>query len=167
MSPYPNINEAVQTHYLTKNPAAQREISRRRNMQTTKAQRERSIQQKQEDSEQTDDWILDEYNDVQDDEDVINYRAWLKEKEKRRKFLLAAEREAFESKTEEEQRFHLDMTEEHGLTAEDMIDMELADQKENWRESLAESLRTDNKYYEEEDDNDNEEISSRAIARRS
>jgi hypothetical protein len=48
-----------------------------------------------------------------------------------------------------------------------MIDMELAEQEHNWRESLAESLRTDSDYYRDEDEENEEEIINRAIARRS
>ena len=168
MSPNPEINEAARTGYLQKNPSAQRDMAERRNKHIIRSQRERSIQQKRENSELTDDWILDQYNDVQDDDEVIEYRKWLKEKERRRKFLLKAQSEAFENMTEEEQRFQSEMIDEHGLTAEDMIDMELASQEENWRESLADSLRTDNEYYEEGTYSDEEGPDmNRAIARRS
>jgi len=167
LSPNPELNEATRTQYLHRNPAAQRERTRRQNMLTARTRREQAIQQKQGESEQTDDWILEQYNDIQDDEDVLQYREWLKEKEKRRQFLLTAEREAFKKKSEEEQRLQLEMIEEHGLTPEDMIDMELAEQEHSWRESLAESLRTDSDYYRDEDEENEEEIINRAIARRS
>jgi hypothetical protein len=169
MSPNPALNEATRTQFRRKSPAAQHETSRRENMRLIRTQREDYMNQRLRGSELTDDWILEQYNDVQDDEDVIDYRAWLKEKEKRRNFLLEAEREAFENMSEEERKYQLEMTEEHGITVEDMIDIKLAEQEENWRESLTESLRTNDEYYDEEceyDDN-GEILSNRAIARRS
>ena len=172
LSPNPDINEAARVNYRQKNPTPQREASRRSNMENIKEQRESFISQRQEESSLNDDWILDQYEYVQDDEDIRQSRAWLKEKELRRTFLLAAQREAFQKKTEREQEHQRDMENEHGLTAEDMIDIELNGQEESWRQSLSDSLREDELYREdyndsENDDDDVDEDINRAIARRS
>ena len=168
MSPDPALNEAARTQFRQKNLSAQREKSRRENMRLIKTQREEYMNQRFMDSELNDDWILEQYEDVQDDKDVIDYRAWLKEKEKRRIFLIDAERKAFEDMTEEERQYQLGMIEEHGITVEDMIDIKLAEQEDNWRDSLTQSLQTNDEYYDQDNDNDDEEqISNRAIARRS
>jgi hypothetical protein len=166
LSPSPEINEAARINFRQKNPTPQREAARQRNMQSIRKERERFISKRQDESELTDDWILDQYEYVQDDEDIRQSRAWLKEKELRRTFLMAAQHEAFNKKSEAEQKHQLDMEKEHGLTTTDIIDIELNGQEEAWRESLTDSLY-DDEYYDDQSDQDSEEDTSRAIARRS
>ena len=170
MSPNPELNEATRTQYQRKNMSAQSERTRRLKLANDRESREKKISDKQSASELPDHWILDEYDDVENDEDVIDYRLWLKEKAKRRVFLLNAERKSYETMTQDEKRNQEEMINEHGLTVEDLVDLELANQEENWRESLADSLNTDSEFYDIDSENNNGNSSSsniRAIARRS
>jgi hypothetical protein len=141
MSPDSALNETARTKYRKKNKGLQREYTRKSNLSTYRQEIDKEMTEKQSSSQSSDYMgrILDEYADVEDDEEMIQYRKWLIEKERRRIILLNEIRSDFANKSKEEQDHHLKQLDTLGYKMEDVVDQVLDNQEQEWRKSLQDS----------------------------
>jgi hypothetical protein len=166
MSPDPELNEKARTSYRKKNKGLQREYTRRTNLKTYQKEIDKEMSERQSQSQpQTDESferILAEYADVENDDEMIQYRQWLREKERRRIILLNEVRSDFAKKTKAEQEHQLSQFDLLGYKMEDVVDEVLDKQEQEWRKSLRdESYLSQNQVESDntsDDLSDNEEI---------
>jgi hypothetical protein len=77
--------------------------------------------------------LLDEYADVENDDEMIEYRQWLTEKERRRLILLDEMRSDFSKKTKKEQEHQLTHLRTLGCEIEEIAEQVLDSQEQEWR----------------------------------
>jgi len=134
LSPDPKLNEQTRVGYLKRNSGIQREFTRKKKRTEERQSRERLTQDSI--SESQADRLLEEYKDVEDDDDIQEYNQWLKEKGRRRIAIMNEERVALAKLPEEERKEHLEHLEHLGFTLEDIVEVELDRQERHWRKSL-------------------------------
>jgi hypothetical protein len=134
LSPDPVLNEKARTQYLMRNTGTKRESTRKKKRTEELQNREKDTQEGISQSQA--DRLLEEYEDVEDDDDIQEYNKLLKEKARRRIQIMEEEREAFAKLPESERKMHLDHMKRLGFTLEDMVELELGRQERHWRKSL-------------------------------
>jgi hypothetical protein len=79
--------------------------------------------------------LLEEYADVENDEEMILHNQWLIERERLRILLLDEARADFAKKTQAEQEHELTQLSKTGYSMEDLVDQVVDRQEHEWRRS--------------------------------
>jgi hypothetical protein len=135
MSPDPILNETARTQYEKKNLSLVRDYTRRSNLKKYRKDLNKELTEKLSQPSESLERLLDEYADVEDDEEMILHRQWLQEKERRRKILLEVNSDFANKSTieQENQLLQFDFT---GHKMEDVVEKFLDQNESQWRKSL-------------------------------
>ena len=137
MSPDPALNEKARTHYRKKNTGLQREYTRKSKLRTYRKEIDKEMSQKYSLSQSSElqNQLLEEYADVENDEEMILHNQWLIERERLRILLLDEARADFAKKTQAEQEHELTQLSKTGYSMEDLVDQVVDRQEHEWRRS--------------------------------
>jgi transposase InsO family protein len=135
MSPDPELNETARTQYKKKNSAFERDYTRRSNLKKYRKDLNKELTDKMTQSSESDERILNEYADVEDDEEMILHRQWIREKERRRQILLKEIKSDFAKKSRIEQEHQLLQFDLTGYKVEDVVEEVLDQDEVQWCKS--------------------------------
>ena len=139
MSPDPELNETARTQYTKKNLSFARDHTRRSNLKKYRKDLNKELTDRFSQSSESQERFLDEYADVENDEEMILHRQWMREKERRRNILLREINSDFANKSKIEQEHQLLQFDLAGHKMEDVVE-EIIDQNESqWRNTVKNS----------------------------
>ena len=158
LSPDPNLNETARTKYKKKNIGLQREHTRKSKLNKYKQQIDEEISQKNSISQSSElqSQLLEEYNDVKDDEEMLLHNEWLIERERLRIILLDETRSDFAKKTKAEQEHELTQLSKLGYTMEDLVDQVVDRQEQKWLKSTRNSSLSSENHPQSDDTSSDE-----------
>jgi hypothetical protein len=143
MSPDPGLNETARTQYKKKNLGFVRDYTRRSNLKKYRKDLNKELTERLSQPSESLERLLDEYADVEDDEEMVLHRQWLQEKGRRRKILLEVNSD-FSNKSITEQENQLLQFDFTGHKIEDVVEEFLDQNETQWRKSLRNTSSSSN-----------------------
>jgi transposase InsO family protein len=134
MSPDPKLNETTRIQYRKRNSGLQRDYTRKSKLKIYRKAVDKEMSDKQllSESKESLDRYLEEYANVENDEEVILHNDWLIERERLRILLLDETRSDFARKSQSEQEYELKQLSKLGYSMEDLVDQVVDRQEHEW-----------------------------------
>jgi hypothetical protein len=134
MSPDPQLNETARTLYRKINSGLQRDYTRKSKLKAYKKEVDKEMSEKQSLSppQALQEQLLEEYANIEDDDEIKLHNEWFIERERLRIILLDEARSEFAKKSVEEQEYEITQLSKTGYSMEDLVDQVLDKQEHKW-----------------------------------